>query len=250
MPDADTPSVSSPRILLVLVAALVAAGGYLAFGDRGAGRPGTLARDATLTPTASPEASQALPRTARSDADGGAPGTSGPSSQTPDDVPPGVSAEQWRALVAELRQRPDGAAELTRLRAYMVWSDAVERWRADPGNAALAAEVRAGLPERLARREVSAPEARLLEGTLLATLEPDAARRAQALRSFDAALPAPAVPDARERAYQQAQAAAVAAWRATPVSQRDPAALNTELQRLRRQHFAQTPTAANQETPR
>lgn len=154
-------------------------------------------------------------------------------------VPPGLTADQWAAVEASLQGRPDAAAERQRLWVYLGWQDAARRWHADPADAGLAAAVLAGLPERLARREVSAAEARQLEATLLATLEPDPARREAALKAFDAARPGPTQPEARDLAFQRAQAAAVAAWSATPAVQRDPAALKNEIDRLRRQHFAQ-----------
>jgi hypothetical protein len=155
------------------------------------------------------------------------------------ETPPGLTGAQWAAVEASLRGRPEAAAERQRLWAYFSWQDAVRRWRADPAGPALAAAVRAGLSERLARREVSAAEARQLEATLLGALEPDPARREAALQAFDAARPGAEPPDARTLAFQRAQAAAVAAWSATPAAQRDPAALKSELERLRRQHFAQ-----------
>lgn len=178
----------------------------------------------------------------------GAPGGPGAADTSP--VPPGLSAEQWAALETEWRGRPDGAAERERLVAYFSWQHAARRWRANPSDATLAAEVRAGLPARLARREVSAGEARQLEAVLLATLEPDPARRAAALQAFDAAQPAPAPPDVRTLAYRREQAAAVASWHAAPAAQRDPATLKTELDRLRRAHFAQHNPPAPPETSR
>lgn len=152
--------------------------------------------------------------------------------------PPGVTADQWAALEAELRTRPDGAAERSRLIAYFTWADAVQRWRAAPQDAALAAAVDAGLDQRLHQREVSAAEARLLKAALLATLEPDETRRAAALQAYDSRLPTTTGPSAREQAFQRQQAALVAAWQARPAAERDPAALTRQLDTLRRTHFA------------
>lgn len=152
--------------------------------------------------------------------------------------PPGVTAEQWAALEAELRTRPDGAAERHRLIAYFSWADAVQRWRAAPQDARLAAVVDAGLGQRLHNREVSAAEARLLKAALLATLEPDATRRAAALQAYEGSLPTTAGPSAHEKAFQRQQAALVAAWQARPAAERDPAALTRQLDTLRRRHFA------------
>lgn len=235
-------------ILIPLAAALsvVAAALWLARGDE---RPRASA--ATMAATR-PSKAPAAP----SDRQPGPPGqatpasTGGPGAADASPVPPGLSAEQWAALQTEWRGRADGAAERERLVAYFGWQDAARRWRADPSDAALAAEVRAGLPARLARREVSAGEARQLEVALLAALEPDPARRVAAVQVFDAAQPAPAAPDTRTLAYRREQAAAVASWQAVPAAQRDPATLKTELDRLRRVHFAQHDPPAAPETSR
>jgi hypothetical protein len=164
-----------------------------------------------------------------------------------DAPPPGLSAGQWVEVLTALHDHPDAASERERLRGYFTWSHAVQAWRTAPQDPALAAMVDAGLPDRLARREVSAAEARQLKLALLATLEPDPALRMQALRDFDAALPAPAAPALRERAFAQQQAAVVAAWRAQPASLRDPQALTRELAALRRQHFAPATASASGE---
>jgi hypothetical protein len=151
--------------------------------------------------------------------------------------PPGLTAEQWAAVEAELASHPTPAAERARLIAYFTWSDAVQRWRDARGDAALAQQVAAGLPERLAQREVSAAEARQLQAALLLTLEPDEARRVTALKAFDASLPAPAAPDPRQLAFQKSQAALVSAWQARPAAERDPASLARDIEALRRTHF-------------
>ncbi len=44
-------------------------------------------------------------------------------------IPPGVTGAQWHQLQAELRGRPDGAAELRRLADYFAWSDGLHRLR-------------------------------------------------------------------------------------------------------------------------
>lgn len=140
-------------------------------------------------------------------------------------------------MEAELASHPAPAAERARLVAYFTWSDAVQRWRDARGDAGLARQVAAGLPERLAQREVSAAEARQLQAALLLTLEPDEARRVAALQAFDASLPAPAAPDPRDQAFRKSQAALVAAWQARPAEQRDPAVLARDIEALRRTHF-------------
>jgi hypothetical protein len=157
-------------------------------------------------------------------------------------VPPGLTPAQWATIEAELAAHPQPDAERQRLRRYFEWSDAVQRWRGARDDVALARQVDAGLPERLARAEVSAAEARQLKVALLPVLWPDDASRVAALQSFDASLPAPARPSAREQAFQARQAELVAAWQARPAAERDPAALARELDALRRTHFQKETT--------
>lgn len=158
-----------------------------------------------------------------------------------DATPPGLTDAQWAAVLARLAGQPDAAAERQRLAAYFGWAHAVQRWRATPGDTALARQVDTGLPERLAQREVSAAEARQLKLALLQTLSPDDATRAAALQAFDEALPAPATPDPRQQAFAQAQSAVVAAWQAQPTDQRDPQALARDLAALRQSHYSDAP---------
>jgi hypothetical protein len=68
-------------------------------------------------------------------------------------------------------------------------------------------------------------------------LEPDETARTAALQAFRDALPKASGPGPAEREFQQRQAAVVAAWQAQPAAQRDPAALQRQLEALRRQHF-------------
>ena len=161
-------------------------------------------------------------------------------------VPPGVSSGQWAAIEAELASRADAAAELQRLRDYLGWSDALRRFRdgrsgdaASAEHLALARELEQGLGERVRRAEVSAGEARQIESALLALLVPDESERAERLRQWAAAELAPPGPaDPRHESFERRQAEIVAAWAARPAAVRDPAALERDLEALRRQSFA------------
>jgi len=161
-------------------------------------------------------------------------------------LPPGVSSEQWAAIEAELTPRPDAAAELQRLRSYLEWSDALRRFRdghiggaTTPEQLALAREIEQGLGERVRRAEVSAAEARQIESAILTLSVPDEAERAERLRQWAAAeLPPPAPADTQQESFERRQAEIVAAWAAQPAASRDPAALERELEALRRQSFA------------
>ena len=162
------------------------------------------------------------------------------------DVPPGVSSEQWAAIQKELSSRPDAPAELQRLRGYLEWSDALRRFRdgragdaTAPEQLALAREIEQGLAERIRRAEVSAAEARQIENAILALTVPDEAERSERLRQWAAAeLAAPASADPRQAEFERRQVEIVAAWSALPPAVRDQAALERELEALRRQSFA------------
>lgn len=166
--------------------------------------------------------------------------------------PPGVSADDWRKLQAELAQRPD---ELQRLNDYFVFADQAQRFRAldrpAPGQPAAHAErlalaraLDAGLDQRLRQREVNAAEARLIKIAVLDVLVDGDAPRRQALAAWEADVAQAASPLAAETAaasnaqFQRRQAEIVAAWSATPADQRDPRELERRLDALRVEHFA------------
>lgn len=214
--------------LIAILAAASAAALLWSLRETGAA-PEVARRGAAPVPTATPAAAAPVAAAAVSPA-----ATDGP--------PPGLSAEQWATVEAELATHPQAAAERTRLRGYFAWSDAVQRWRQARHDVALARQIDAGLPERLANAEVSVAEARMLKLALLQTLVADEAGRVEALQAFDATLPRSAGPSAREREFQQRQTALVAAWQAQPAAQRDPAALQRQLEALRRSQFQKETT--------
>jgi hypothetical protein len=161
--------------------------------------------------------------------------------------PPGVSAEQWRALQQELAGQP---AELRRLDAYFRYADQMQRFRALPRTPsaerlALARALDEGLDERLRQREVSAGEARLVKIAVLEQLLPDETQRLAALARWEqdsaAAMPPASSHLAAEAEHQRRQAALVAAWSARPPAQRDPQALEQALDALRQASFGAAP---------
>jgi hypothetical protein len=199
-------------------------------------------RAAISAPTATP----AAPRAAEAAVAAAQPPSPIAATAAPSSVPPGVTSEQWAAIEAELAGRADAPAELQRLREYLGWSDALRRFRdgragdaATPEQLALARELEQGLGERIRRAEVSAGEARQIESALLALLVPDEAERAERVRRWAAAeLAPPAAADPRQETFARRQAEIVAAWSARPAAERDRAALERELEALRRQSFA------------
>lgn len=229
----------------LLAAALAAAGAALTLWLRGA--PPLDAPAAAVPVGAAAAAQPAGPALAAADAS--LPGSASrvsalaaePAAAPP---PPGVGAAEWAALEQELAGRP---AELARLRAHFEFAEAVRALRDGvPGSAerrAAAQAVDAGLHARFAARELSAGEARLLKIAALAELEPDPAARDAALARWQqdlatgaeaARTEAQAVAAARDAEFLRRQQAAVAAWQAQPAAQRDPQALERELERLRR----------------
>jgi hypothetical protein len=168
--------------------------------------------------------------------------------------PSGVTAEQWQSLRESLAGHPDRDREMARIAAYFEYRHAVQALRSLPRDTAnaqalrdAARRVEAGLAERIAQGEVTAGEALALEQAALEVLQPDTAQRALAIEQWRAAqTPMPNAPqtsddDARNAVFRERQAALVAAHRALPASQRDPAQLAAQLQALRTDVFDATP---------
>lgn len=162
-------------------------------------------------------------------------------------TPPGVTPEQWQALQAQLLAQPRGAAELARIADYLRWSDLVQRLRVPIVDSAerlrLARAVDAGLDARLRAGEVSAGEARQIKTAVLEVTQPDPAARTAELQRWTAAQATPAQPDPRQAEFERRQAAALAAWSAQTTGTRDRAALERELEALRREVFAAPPAS-------
>ena len=248
-------------------AALVMAGLWLV----GPGKPPQAARVAVpaTTPATAvqgveslPPVPGAAPAAAEGPARVSAPTAGGP-------VPPGVTATQWQQLVAEFAGRPEGAAELQRLSDYFHFSAALQQFRqlrrsasGGPELAALAQVLDQGLDTRLQRQEVNGAEARAIKTALLEVLQPDEAARQAALRQWQAAaaplassLPRVAETRARDAEFLRLQAAAVAAWSARPVAERDPQALEREIAALKQATYsspaapAANPAPSSRRTP-
>jgi hypothetical protein len=183
--------------------------------------------------------------------------TPAPASRAEAPPPYGLSAEEWRQLQAALAGHPQREAELARIGAYMAYMRSVERFRQlrgqarEPGSPppaelqALARTLEAELPQHLERGELSAGEAMQLRLATQEVLQPDAAARQAALALWQQGLAQAAAqkrqPDPREAQFQQRQAALVAAWSAQPPEQRDPRALEAQLDALRQSIFTPAP---------
>lgn len=168
-------------------------------------------------------------------------------SATPGTTPPGIAPEHWQRLQAELGSRADGAAELTRLRAYLEYADALKRFqalRAQPGGSpelvALATALDAGLAERQRQRELHGAEAYQVKSAVLEILESDPVVREQRLAAWRAAQAAPTMAntsDVRDAEFLRQQQTLIAAWTAQPPALRDRAQLERDLQALRQRIY-------------
>lgn len=170
------------------------------------------------------------------------------------DAPPDVPAEEWHRLKAALPDTPQGRRDLQQAGEYLGYQHRLEKWQQLKGaggdataRAALAQSLLDELPTHVARRELTAYEAQMLVQTLLQDRIDDPAVLAQAvqaeLQKLQAAQPAPAPEQsaqqqARLAAYQQQEAAIVAAWQALPPAQRSQQALESQLDAARRNTLA------------
>jgi len=167
--------------------------------------------------------------------------------------PEGMTAEQWRALRDSLKDHPQRDAEIARIADYMAFRARAERYRAlrdqkDSPTQAEARQLATGLldtlPAHVARGELSAGEARLMQQALLETLLPNGAQREtrQAVERQRLADALPAAPDLagtneRNARFLREQSALVAAWQARPAAQRDPQQLEASIAALRQSIF-------------
>jgi hypothetical protein len=167
-------------------------------------------------------------------------------------VPPGISAQQWHTLVAELSAKPDGAREIARLDQYFRFADTVRQFRdlnrtaassePTPALVALARQIDAELDTHIAQRELSGSEAYDIKATLLEVLEPDAEAADEKLERWTRTLPRARTDDdraamQRDAEFERRRAALVQAWSAQPQTLRDPKALERDIQNLRQQIY-------------
>jgi hypothetical protein len=159
---------------------------------------------------------------------------------------PLLDAAQWTQLQRSLEDAADRDAETVRIVELLAYRRAVDelRRRRQPGQAgadlqALARRIDRGLPERIARREISGPEALRLKTAVLEVLEPDAQRRARSLAAWrdEQARAHPPAADPRDAQLLAAQQVLVARWRAQSPPGTPPDALLAELDALRQRIY-------------
>lgn len=173
---------------------------------------------------------------------------------------PLLDAPQWARLQASLADQPDRDAQTARIVELLAYQRTVRAFQAARQRGAdaatmvpLARQIDAGLAARIARGEVSGPEALRLKAALLEALEPDPARRAQALAAWRAGqLQAhPPATDPRDARFAAEQQALVARWRAQAAPGTPPDALLAELDALRQHIYGlPAPEVTTQETTR
>lgn len=172
-----------------------------------------------------------------------------PAPTTPTE-PPLIAADQWAQLQAALVDDPNRDAETARILDLLDYQRAVQRFatlrQADasaPALPALARRIDAALPGRLARGEMSGPEAMRLKATLLEVLQPDPSQRAQDLAAWrdEQLREHPPATDPRDAQFQQAQAALVARWRTQAPPGSPPDGLVQELDALRQRIYDNKP---------
>jgi len=165
-------------------------------------------------------------------------------------APAGLTEDQWQTLQQRVEPGPQHDRELARIVDFLEFQRRVVALRESRGDAdaaarrrLLATQIESGIATHLALREISGPEAMLLEAASLDEMEPDPARRAQRLADWGRnwTNEHPPENDPRVAEYQRREAAAVAAWQSGPVSQRDPAQLARRLQQLQSAVFDPQP---------
>jgi hypothetical protein len=195
-----------------------------------------------LWPGGRPEAQAAAPLPAAA-----ATPSAVPSGPVPVAVPALLDADQWAQLQAGLADDPQRDAELARILGLLDYQRAVQRFgalRTAGADAAtmlaLARRLDAELGQRLARRELSGPEAMRLKAALLEVLEPDPAQRAPALADWGRARlrEHPPAVDPRDATLLHAQQALVARWRKQAPAGSPPDELIAALEALRQRTYA------------
>ena len=245
---------------LALGAALLAGAVWRFAGGSGSATDAVLVAS-PATPPAAVAATGLLPREARA-VDATSTLATSPSAAPvaiAESPPAGISAEQWASLREDLKDHPQRSAEIRRVAEFMDYMNATQRFQAlqaaahhGPELQQLARVLDAGLATRLQRQEVSLGEARLLKLAITQALEPDASRRDMQLAEWRAATEAvlaqsatTVASDAKAADYERLQAAAVAAWQALPLNQRDSKQLESQLDALRVAAFPSLPRVPN-----
>lgn len=187
-----------------------------------------------------------------------APSPSSPSKQPTAPVPQAsaVPADQTAAAT-----RPSPGSSLARLAARAETLAALARWQslhrgaATPARQALAEEIIAALPGRLDRREIGPAEAMLIHMAVMEDTAPIQERREAQLAvlrqhleaytgpAFELAGPQAAekasAPPTKDEIYRQRQSEILTRWMRQPPEQRDPKALEAELDQAHKAVFGQ-----------
>jgi len=156
------------------------------------------------------------------------------------------------ALGQAMGNQADGQAQLNRVITFLRFQREFEKWQGMQGEGDLAVRTSLGqkllehLPEHIANSSMTLPEGEFVCGMILTDIESNEALRESSIQSCQAKLKAvaPKMDTAQEMKridcesdYRSREATLVAAFQALPSSQRDPAKLQTDLDKAKRDVF-------------
>jgi hypothetical protein len=156
------------------------------------------------------------------------------------------------ALGQAMSSQSDGQAQLNRVVKFLKFQREFEKWQGMQGDGDLAVRTALGqklltnLPEHIANSSMTLPEGEFVCGMILSDIESNEALRDSNIQACQAQLKtvAPKMDSAQEMKkvecesdYRSREATLVAAFQALPSSQRDPAKLQADLDKARRDVF-------------
>lgn len=168
---------------------------------------------------------------------------------SPNQRPAFLTEEEWTSLQEALRDTPNREQEQARIIEYLRFQKQVQMWQSlresqDVSKRHdIANELLNGIPDRLAKRELNAGEAMMLQAALLEDLVPDAQQRQARLQTekqrlvtqpTEAEIAAQRQEEAMQQTYKRREAEIIAQWQAMPADQRDQRWLETQLDAARR----------------
>ncbi len=169
-----------------------------------------------------------------------------------DEEAPASEMGDTAALGQAMGAQTDGQAQLNRVISFLRFQREFEKWQAMQGDGDLAVRTSLGqkllarLPEHIANSSMTLPEGDIVCGMILTDIESNEALRDSSIQSCQAKLKtvAPKMDTLQEvkkndceADYRSREATLVAAFQSLPATQRDPAKLQTDLDKARRDVF-------------
>jgi hypothetical protein len=167
----------------------------------------------------------------------------------PNQRPAFLTEEEWTSLQEALRDTPNREQEQARIVEYLRFQKQVQLWQSmhdsqdTTQRQKLATELLNSIPDRLAKRELNAGEAQLLQAAFLEDLVPDAQQRQARmeaekqrlmLQPTEAEVAAQRQEEAKQQDYKRRETEIIAQWQAMPADQRDQRWLESQLDAARR----------------